>query len=547
MSIDTKLPFNAVTLPYLEGLFYSPELTPGKKLEPLTPAQVQQARAAKTLADLPTTTTYQGETVPDKRTLGLRLTQAAAALGLGKSFSLDAQASGYGVETQIQSLRRDILDHYQALTKATPGKTLAEWTPAEVALATAKGVKPSEISQALTVEYLTMLTEGKVQEAQSYRARFPAELITATGALERDALRVFAERLSSRGPLRTPKDLDVLDLLILAGAMAPERKPRILERALLEAMSNADGPAIALLRPLVDTDSISLEGLAHAYVEGTETLLSRFLETRSDADLEKVGERSKLPDSSHSYKFMSAFSALVKEGSFTDAHRLDQAWAQTFDQDDSARATRTQHRQHALNEVLRSGLNAVLERWTKAASADDPLGMSQAALELRKFALPMLDSLYSGQPEILTRLATAIGYHPRLADATPEQRLAEVQAFSDSIPWTSYLPASKPILLPHGSKDLAPTLRDPASSLGYTTPELSALTREILRRAPVELRSADRELSAILKEIVTAAKKDPSNEDLKTLKKASRLDLRAALLELRSLVKPSVFLKLPTV
>ena len=76
MSIDTKLPFNAVTLPYLEGLFYSPELTPGKKLEPLTPAQVQQARAAKTLADLPTTTTYQGETVPDKRTLGLRLARA---------------------------------------------------------------------------------------------------------------------------------------------------------------------------------------------------------------------------------------------------------------------------------------------------------------------------------------------------------------------------------------------------------------------------------------------------------------------------------------
>lgn len=548
MSIDSKLPINAVTLPYLDGLFHSSEITPGKKLEPLTTAQIQQARAAKTLGDLPTTTTYQGETVPDKRTLGLSLTHAAVKLGLDKSFSLDSEASGYGLQSQIAELRQDILKHYEALTKATPGKTLAEWTPAEVALAQQSGVKPSEISQALTVEYLALLTKGQLDEAQSFRARFPAEQITTTAAVERDALRVFAERLSWQSPIRTPKDLEVLDQLIAAGAVTEERKPQILEHALLYAMKEADAEAIALLKPHVNTKDIGEDALWNAYAEGTDTLLTRFIETRSDADFEKVANRVQFYDSAHSYRYMEAFEKLVKEGSFSDAKRVDDAWAKAADANDTTRGLRTSHRHNALSNVLRAGVAIVTDRWAQAFGQSDLTTANQARAELKDVALPLVDANLYDKDQVLARVATTVGYHPLFADATHEERLEQLQKFGPEISWATHLPSAKPILLPYGAKDLAPTLRDHEAKLGYTTPELTALATEILRRAPTQLSSAEKEIGAILTDILADAKKKPDNNAaLTTLKETPRADLRAALIELRSVLKPLVLIALPSV
>lgn len=547
MSIDSKLPINAVTLPYLDGLFHSSEITPGKQLEPLTPAQIQQARAAKMLGDLPTTTTYQGETVPDKRTLGLSLTHAAVKLGLAKSFSLDSEASGYDLRFQIGMLRQDILQHYEALTKATPGKTLAEWTPAEVALARQSGVKPSEISQALTVEYLALLTQGRLDEAKSYRARFPAEEITTTPAVEQDALRVFADRLTWQSPIRTAKDLEVLEQLIAAGAVTAERKPQILEHALLQAMKDADASAIALIKPHVNTKDIGGDVLWNAYAEGTGTLLTRFIETRSDADFERVASRVQFYESVHSYHYMEAFEKLVKEGSFSDAKRVDDAWAKAADADDSTRGMRSNHRQSALSNALRAGVTIVTERWAQAFGQGDLATANKARAELKEIALPLVDGSLYDKDQVLARVATTVGYHPLLADATYEERLEQLQKFGPEISWATRLPAAKPILFPYGSSDLAPALRNHEAKLGYTTPELTALTTELLRRAPTQLSSAEKEISAILKDILAEAKKKPGNAALTTLKETPRADLRAALIELRSVLKPLVSISLPSV
>ena len=545
MPIDNKLPINAVTLPYLEGLYQSAELTPGKKLDPLTPAQIQQARSAKALGDLPTTTTYQGDTIPDRRALAISLTHAAVKLGLDKSFSLSASDSGYALQTQIAALRRDILEHYGALTKATPGKTLLEWTPAEVALAKASGVKPGEISKALTVEYLALLTKGELDQAKEYRARFSAELIAPTGAVERDALRVFADRLSWQHPIRTEKDLEVLEQLIAAEALAAERKPDILEQALLNAVKSADAEVIARLKPLVNMETINLDALSNAYAEGTKTLLDRFIKTRSDADFEEVAARIKIPDSTHSYRYMEAFEALVREGSFTDAKRVDDAWFKAAEGHESTVQMWSSHRHSALGNALRAGISAVTERWVQAFGQGDLAAANKARSELREIALPMMEDNVYDKKVVLARLATTVGYHPLLGDATYQERLELLQKFSEQISWASYLPPAKPILLPHGSTDLAPALRDHEGKLGYTTPELTALTSEILRRAPIQLESAEKELSAILKDILLEAKKKPDNDALKTLKGTPRADLRAALIELRSLIKPMASIELP--
>lgn len=539
MSIDKKLPINAVTLPYLEGLYQSAELTPGKKLDPLTPAQIQQARSAKALGDLPTTTTYQGDTVPDRRALAISLTHAAVKLGLDASFSLESSDSGYAMNSQIDRVRRDILSHYEALTKATPGKSLAEWTPVEVAAAQDSGVKPGEISKALTVEYLSMLAKGALPEAKEYRARFPAAMIAPPIEAERDALRVFADRLSWQNPIRTQRDLEVLDLLIDAGAMPSSKKASALEEAFFTAVGNADAAAIALLKPLVDLQTISLSRLSNAYAEGTGVLLAKWVETRSNEDFKQIEGRANIPDSTHSYRYMEAFEKLLKEGSLADAKRLDDAWASAA-KGEPIQAMRSEHRRHAISEGLQNGLSTVAARLVQAFEQKDLVAANQARAELG-VGIPWMDDLYN-KTELLTRMAALVGYHPIFADATFEERIGQLKKIGPNVAWETLLPADKPVLV-SGSKDLAPVLRNPEATLGYTTPELSALAGELLRRAPTQ--ASAKELSALLKDIVAEAKKPGDSPALKTLQQTSRSDLRAALIELRGAVKPLVLIDLP--
>ncbi len=123
-----------------------------------------------------------------------------------------------------------------------------------------------------------------------------------------------------------------------------------------------------------------------------------------------------------------------------------------------------------------------------------------------------------------------------------EERIGQLKKIGPNVAWETLLPADKPVLV-SGSKDLAPVLRNPEATLGYTTPELSALAGELLRRAPTQ--ASAKELSALLKDIVAEAKKPGDSPALKTLQQTSRSDLRAALIELRGAVKPLVLIDLP--